>query len=231
MIKKLIAGEEARKPMFTPYQTSNIIKEAETRIIDLKKSLDGMTQQLKDYKIAYEKMQSEYDSIASRLQDDEALLEFMSRIQNKVSDTKELRVGRAESHNDMKEREKKKLRAEAKIRFPWTDYAVLVLREEKRFTTPDDLWELVDIKFGTEKTIEEHGQKVSTVKWGAINACWLVTCKNTRAGGKRKASNSGMTTEQLVDVEGRIGLRDWTDTGFRPYPQYKPLANLKNHAS
>jgi len=228
MIKKLVAGEEVRKPMFTPYQTSNIINEAQTRIIDLKKSLDGMTQQLKDYKTAYEKLQTEYDSIASRLQEDEALVEFMSKIHNKLSNNAEFRVNRAESHLDMKEREKRKLRAEPKLRFPWTDYAVLTLREENRFTTPDDLWELVDIKFGVEKTMKEAGLKMANVRWGAIHACWLATCKGTKEGRRRKQSSENLTTEQLVEVDGRIGLKDWVDTNFRPLPQYK---NLKvNHA-
>ena len=224
MIKRIKGVEAENKPAFTQYQTSNIIKEAETRIIALKKELNDVSPQLKEYEEAYKRLKLQHDVVVEKLQQDEQLLEYMSRVQNNIAPDKDIRVNRAESHNDMKDREKKKLqKAAPKARFPWTDYAVLALREEKRFTTPEDLWEIVDIKFNTEKQIKEAGLKLTGTRWGAINACWLASAKGAREGKKRKNLGAASTTEQLVEVGGRLGLRNWVDNEFKPLPAFKSL--------
>lgn len=202
-----------KKPIITEYLAKTLIDDAQTRIIKLKNDLQTIAPQLEAYKQAYEKLQTDHDQTKSKLEQEEVLLDFLSRGANDIPDDVDFRVMRAESHNDMKDREKKKLTRQGvkkNERIPWTSYAVEVLRDENKFVDVNDLWEMVEIKYDIVKRIEKMGKNFNTLKWGAINACWL--------------ANVDTGKPQLTRIGEKLGLIDWVDHNGKVKPEYRKNA-------
>jgi DNA mismatch repair ATPase MutS len=199
-----------KKPIITEYLATTLIADTENRIIKLKKEMESIHPQLDEYRQAYEKLKSQYDIVKTRLEEEDTLLDFLSRSKNGIPDGVEFRVDRAESHNAMKPREQRKLvRAGVKKadRFPWTEYGIEILRAENKFLLADDLWEMVEIKYDIVKRIADLGKSFNSLKWGAINSCWMATTKSRNP--------------QLVEVSGRLGLPEWVDAYGKIKPEYR----------
>lgn len=148
-----------------------------------------------------------------QLQQDDALLKWASSQLNGIPQNKKFRIGRAESHNDMKLREKRKLGIKRPKVFLWMSYAVAVLNEQNKFMKFEDLWKIVENKYGVVNRLHELGKskELSKIKHSAINACWIANCKSTR-----KDNVHG----KLIDIGERVGLKEWTDQEFKPLQKY-----------
>ena len=210
-IKERIAT--AINVQFTDYQSRSIINDTQTRIIALKKEADALAPQFEEYKKAYENLKFQYDAVIEKLKQDEALLEIMSRTVNDLGKggKKPLRVVRAESHNDMKEKEKVKHRNESdkKEYFRWTDYAAEVLKSEKRMMTEQELWDTIYIMYDIEDKLKESGKlnALSGLRWGAIHTCWGGNIKLVMQKGGKWAETKG----KLFKWNNHIGLKEWAN--------------------
>jgi len=209
-----------KETLFTSYQSSLVIADTQNRITALMKQKEELAPQLKDYKEVYERLKKEDDELTEKLAQNEQLLEIVSRDLNRIGRDKTFRVVRAESHIDMKDREKKKLaedegngRKTHTVRFTWTDYAVEVLNKEKYFMTTEQLWSRVLVRYDIMQRADEAGlgSKKSGLKWGCIHACWLPNAESTRQG-KRGG--------RLIVTGTHIGLKEWVSNDFKPLPEY-----------
>jgi len=169
----------------TKYQASMIIKDAEIRIAANMKEASELEPQVKEYYEAYVSLKDRLDSAKQRITDDRQLLEMASMEKNGIKPGSNFRVLRSESHNDMKDREKKKYKTSG-IRNPWTQWGIEILTEVNAFLTTDQLWDIVCQKH--DIPVDSRSQ----YKGGAVHKCWLKTPK-------------------LLKYKEKIGLLEWQD--------------------
>jgi len=155
----------------TSYQASWIIKDAEIRIADLMKEITQLEPQVKEYYGAYVSLKDKLDFTRHELEENKNLLEAVSAQKNGIASGKQFRVLRSESHNDMKEKEKRKY---ATRKYTWTEWGIQALQEAHCFLKSDDLWDIVCQK---HEIPQGRGSGESKLKWGAVNNCWLKTPK------------------------------------------------------
>jgi hypothetical protein len=219
----LLPPQESKIKTLTDSQSAYLIEEAQTRINDNMKKISELAPTLKDYYEAYLTLKKDHDMLVDRVAADKLMLEVYSKVKHGIPMEKGMRILRAESHNDMKPREKKKLthggNPKAEGRVQWTEHAAEILDIEKKFIKPEDLFEKVLDTYDVEAKFKELGRewRPGYIRWGIINNCWASNCKSSEEGKK-----SGV----LVKVDGRIGLRDWVTPDMRIRPEFKTQVHL-----
>lgn len=192
------------------YQASVIIDDAQARIVVHMKTIADLEPQVKEYHDAYMKLKNELDSTKIKMEDDTAILEWASAIKN---GGKAMRVIRSESHNDMKEREKRKLaKRPRERRYLWTPWAAEILRQIDRMVSADDLYEMVV----QEHSIESDNR--GKMRWGAINSCILANCQRTKDGNLKGV---------LFEYKDMVGLREWMTDDYKPKGKYASIFQSK----
>lgn len=209
-------ASQALTTSFTEYQLSSIIADCESRITKLSVQLQALEEPRQKAFDEYEKLQNQYDAVKTLITQDNNLLSQMSHLKNGLGKIKPLRVMRGSSHNDMKEKEKTKLRSKPVRQFTWTAYAAAVLRKSNRMMHPEDIWDKVVEGEQIAERAERLGQALSSLKWGAINACWLKNVEVTTGGG-RFAEKRGL----LFQHDGLLGLKEWATEDWKPKPEHK----------
>jgi hypothetical protein len=170
----------------TTYQLTAIIADAEIRLVNLMKQVTELEPQTKEYYAAYINLKEQLDDVRKKVEENKELIEKASAEKNGIATGKQFRVLRAESHNDMKEKEKRKY---ATRKYTWTDWGIEILKEMNCFITTDQLWDAVCQK---HEVPTGRGSGNSKLKWGAVHNCWLKTPK------------------MFVHKE-KIGLIDWKE--------------------
>lgn len=201
-------------------QTAILINDTQARITKHMSFLEAQGASLKEYETAYLELKREYDAAKLQLEEDNVLLDGLSRIANKLPPGKALKVVRAESHNDMKEKEKEKYRScKGQRQFLWKKWGMEILTQENRFMEPKELLEKVCEKHHVDEILENTGRakKHANIKWGAVNAVW----------GKSDA---------YAWHKGLVGLATWMDDKKHPdrhhaiklYPETQPALSVIN---
>jgi hypothetical protein len=181
----------------TNYQASMIITDAQLRIARAMKEQSELEPQVKEYYDAYATLKDKLDSTKKKIDEDNLLLKMASEQLNHIKTGKDFRVVRAESHLEMKDREKRKLNAEERRpQIKWTQFAIDTLTVAGQMLTIDQLWDIALEKLN----IPEKGR--SKIKWGCVNNCW-------------------MKTNKLFSYKEKIGLDDWKDN---PGKYYRSIA-------
>jgi hypothetical protein len=147
------------------YQASMIIKDAEIRIADAMKKATELEPQVKEYFAAYSNLNDELISTKKKIDEDRALLEMASRSKNQINGNRKFRVLRAESHNEMKPKEQRKLGRTNK--YHWVEWAQEALEKIGKPARVDELWDAV-----VQLHPIERNANYRKIRWGAINACW-----------------------------------------------------------
>jgi len=155
----------------TSYQLTAIISDAELRLADLMKKSSDLEPSVKEYYAAYMNLKEQLDDVRKRIEENKQLVEMASAEKNGIASGKQFRVLRSESHNDMKEKEKRKYRSR---QYTWTEWGIQALQEAHCFLKSDDLWDIVCQK---HEIPQGRGSGESKLKWGAVNNCWLKTPK------------------------------------------------------
>jgi len=219
MQQKARAVAQAKDPAsikdLTQAQTAWLIVETQNRINDNMKKMSELEPSLNEYKEAYLSLQKQHDEMRDKVSADEIMLEVYTKFTHNIPANRKMRVIRAESHNDMKPKEQKKLQEgdkRPKI-FLWTNYAVEFLTIERKFFKPDDLFTRMIKKYKVEEVYREMGKelRISHIKWGVINNCWLANAEKTKRG-----NNKG----KLVYIDGRLGLKDWANEAMKIRPEF-----------
>jgi hypothetical protein len=206
---RLVPRADRIVPGITEGHAATIIDGALERIrqnMVLLSEKEGPMKEAEEYYLLAKK---EVDTIKHQLDCDNLLVESFSRFKNKLlDDLKPLRTTRGESHNDMKDREKRKYK---KQDFHWNEYAIEVLKAENKYLTPEELWQKVLARFNIAARMKESGNEKDLRKnrWGAIHNCWLNSCKKVRGGSTYK-------TLKLIDYKGTIGLLEWALDDYTP---------------
>lgn len=198
------------------YQVTTIIKDTENRIIELSRQHDLLKA---EHDAAYEMFQKaygEYTAVKNQLQENNILLDSMTRYKNNLGSKKAIRLVRSESHSDMKDKEKKKYSDNNVKVFKWTELAVEVLKEQNRMIEIEELFQIVEEKINFKQQLKDMGKlgKYSNIKWGAIHNCWLANC------AKSKDPSSKESNRYLFEYKNHIGLYEWATGDFKPKPEY-----------
>jgi hypothetical protein len=196
------------------FQAKDMIDIVEKRIIDTADAVQKLEEPKQKAFEEYEKLQDRYDNLKAKLTADQRLVDSLSRYSNNLKQGVDLRIMRAESHNEMKPREKRKYqKRRGPVQFTWMVYAEETLKEYGKFIQLDDLWDFVVDRYDLKdkiKAIPKGGH--TKVKWGAIHNCWLANAAKTREGGGRGS---------LIAYEnGYIGLKEWAYDDYKPRPEY-----------
>ncbi len=211
---------EAINICISPELAGDLIADCEKRITSLKLRLEELDKPRQEAFEKYEKLQATWDHVNHKHTQEEQLIDQLSRIKNGLGKTKPIArlTTRAESHNDMKEREKKKYSDTGVTQFTWTAYAAEVLKEQNKMMLPDDLWDKIGEKFDIPARMEAMGKTgvKSNIKWGAINTCWAGNIKMVMEGS-RFAESRG----KLFQHDDYIGLKEWAQEDWLPKPEYR----------
>lgn len=200
--------------VMTEYMATSIIDDAESRMIKHNEELEKLTEPIKEAKEKLDKLQQRYDTLMHKKNEDQQLIDVASRQKNGVKRGVAFRTIRSTSHNDMRANEAEKLNGKKVQQFTWTKFAVDVLTEKNEMIEPEQLYNLVDEKFGITKRFDElqyDNSKRSSMKWGGINACWLKVCEGAKAGYAKA---------KLFEHNGMIGLIAWATDDFKPKAEY-----------
>jgi hypothetical protein len=140
-------------------QAQIIIKDAQIVIADAMKKYSDLEPQVKEYKDAYMKLQNDLDSTKEKIEGYKEILRVASEVFNGVKTGQAFRVLRSESHDEMKPREKRKI----KVRYRWVSMAISILSNTQQYMSKDDLWDA--IRQGTD--LPANGK----IRFDAMNTC------------------------------------------------------------
>lgn len=182
----------------TDNQTDKLISKIEADVTQQLTELQSKKEPLSEAEQMYLELKNEVDRISRDLDDNKALLEALIRFKENPRGSKEIRVLRSTSIQDIRERQSRY--------FKWIQMAMDILRAHDHFMTAEELFQAI-LKFNAniEKSVGNEKAKVNSLRNSTIHN-FKRSCIETRKNNKGK----------IIDYKGKIGLLEWVLDDFTP---------------
>jgi len=182
-------------PIMSRNHLERLITRSEGFIQEAIAAMEAVRPDLDQARLMYEELLLKYREAEILKVEEEKVLDVLVRHRNGYKSSKEIRLLRTTTHL----KKKAKVDEDGKqIRIPWSEMAIEVLLDGKRFMRGDDIFETIvhrneDMRNWDKRTTSKY-------KWGVVH---------TILKGK-----------QFVTYDNLVGLPEWVDHDKRPDPKY-----------